>query len=99
MPKFHGINLRITLLSHQKSCLISYICEFMRCLLCAFRYGYCSALTFSSESFFIGTPLSLMCTKVNACMYLCILGHSQRIRACMRSNKTFGIVAKGMGTA
>ena len=40
-----------------------------------------------------------MCTKVNACMYLCILGHSQWIRACMRSNKIFCIVAKGMGTA
>ena len=29
MPKFHGINPRTTLLSYHKSCLISYICEFM----------------------------------------------------------------------
>ena len=74
------------------SCSVCYV-------LCVTRYGYCSALTFSSESSFIGTPLNLMCTKVNVCMYLCILGHSQWIRACMRSSKTLCIVAKGMGTA
>ena len=38
MPKFHGMNPRITLLSYHEGCLILYICEFLRCLLCALRY-------------------------------------------------------------
>ena len=72
------------------SCAVCYV-------LCVTRYVYCSALTFSSESYFIGTPLSLMCTKVNACMYLYIFGHSQWIRACMRSNKTLWYCCKRHG--
>ena len=72
------------------SCSVCYV-------LCVTRYGYCSALTFSSESSFIGTPLNLMCTKVNVCMYLCILGHSQWIRACMRSSKTLWYCCKRHG--
>ena len=70
------------------SCSVCYV-------LCVTRYGYCSALTFSSESSFIGTPLNLMCTKVNVCMYLCIR-ESGLACAVVRP---FGIVAKGMGTA
>ena len=99
MPKFHGINPRTTLLSYHKSCLISYICEFMLCLLCALRYALwllqCVDIFISSS--FIGTPLSLMCTKVKVCMYLCIFGHSQWIRACMRSNKTLWYCCKRHG--
>ena len=72
------------------SCSVCYV-------LCVTRYVYCSALTFSSESSFIGTPLNLMCTKVNVCMYLCILGHSQWIRACMRSSKTLWYCCKRHG--
>ena len=72
------------------SCSVCYV-------LCVTRHGYCSALTFSSESSFIGTPLNLMCTKVNVCMYLCILGHSQWIRACMRSSKTLWYCCKRHG--
>ena len=72
------------------SCSVCYV-------LCVTRYVYCSALTFSLESSFIGTPLNLMCTKVNVCMYLCILGHSQWIRACMRSSKTLWYCCKRHG--
>ena len=71
----------------------------LRCLLCALRYALwllqCVDIFISSS--FIGTPLSLMCTKVNVCMYLYIFGHSQWIRACMRSNKTLWYRCKRHG--
>ena len=99
IPRFHYINPRITLLSYHKTCLISYICEFMRCLLCALRYALwlLQCVDIFIRKFFHGNPLSLMCTKVNACMYLYIFGHSQWIRACMRSNKTLWYCCKRHG--
>ena len=69
------------------------------CVLCVTRYGYCSALTFSSESSFIGI-LSAKCVQklTLACTFAFSAIPNESGPACAVI-RPFGIVAKGMGTA